>query len=241
MTQKNKNWYNNGKKHIWHPYTQHKTAPEPIKVKATTGCEIILENGSKLIDGTSSWWTACWGYNHPHIIKAIEEQLTKLPHFMFAGAAHEGAYILAQRLANLTGLDRIFFTDSGSTAIETALKISVQYWKNKGDKRRNKFISFKHGYHGDTMGCMSLCDPEKGMHKTFNEYMPKQYCVRLPVDEYDFFEFENMVEGIGNTTAAIIIEPLVQGAAGMQMAGAEEVLAEPVICLLVTRHLLLLI
>ncbi len=222
---KTPDWYNLGKDSIWYPYTQMKTAPEPIKVVGADGCRIKLADGSELIDGISSWWSACHGYNHPHIIKAIEKQLKTLPHFMFAGAAHEPAYILANRLVGLTGLDRVFFTDSGSTAVETAMKMSVQYWRNKGDKKRNKFISFNNGYHGDTMGCMSLCDPDNGMHKFFNEYMPKQFCWRVPIDEYDFAEFDNLLEGIGKTVAGVIIEPLVQGAGGFKFH-SPDVLAE---------------
>lgn len=218
-------WYEEGKNHIWHPYTQAKTAPEPIKVASTKECTITLEDGKTLIDGTSSWWSACHGYNHSHITKAVEEQLHKMPHFMFAGAAHEQAYTLAARLAKLTNMDRCFLTDSGSTAVETALKMAAQYWHNKGDKRRNKFISFLGGYHGDTMGCMSLCDPDDGMHKAFNEYMPKQYCMKIPADEYDFSEFEATVAGIAETTAAMIIEPLVQGAGGLNFY-SPDVLAE---------------
>lgn len=220
-----KDWFKIGKKHVWHPYTQEQIAPDPIQVASTSGCKIKLTDGSELIDGISSWWSACHGYNHPHLIESIEKQLKKMPHFMFAGAAHEPAYTLAARLSNLTGLERVFFCDTGSTAVETALKMAVQYWKNKGDKRRNKFISFNNGYHGDTMGCMSLCDPDNGMHKSFNEYMPKQYCVRVPSDEYDFSEFEAIVEGIQSTTAAVIIEPLVQGAGGFKFH-SPDVLAE---------------
>lgn len=218
-------WYNKGKDHIWHPYTQEKTAPEPIKVASAQGCEVVLENGTKLIDGISSWWSACHGYNNPHIVNAITEQAKIMPHFMFAGTAHEQSYELAARLSSLTGLDKVFFTDSGSTSVETAMKMAVQYWKNKGSRRRNKFISFDNGYHGDTMGCMSLCDPDDGMHKFFNDYMPKQFCMRVPSDEYDFSEFENMVDGICDTVAAVIIEPLVQGAGGLKFHSAD-VLAE---------------
>lgn len=224
MTKK-EDWYKLGKSHIWPPYTQVKTAPEPIKIIAAKDCKLTLEDGSQLIDGVSAWWSACHGYSHPHIIQAMQKQLAQMPHIMFAGVAHEQAYKLAARLAKLTNLDRVFFTDSGSTAVETALKMAVQYWHNKGDKRRNKFISFNNGYHGDTMGCMSLCDPDNGMHRSFNDYMPKQYSLRVPADEYDFSEFETMVEGIQNTVAAVIIEPMIQGAGGLKFHSAD-VLAE---------------
>lgn len=218
-------WLSDGQQHVWHPYTQEKIAPAPLAVASTKGCKIKLEDGSELIDGISSWWSACHGYNHPHIRQAIEKQLKIMPHFMFAGTANEPAYILSQRLSKLTGLDRVFLTDSGSTAVETALKMAVQYWRNNGDRRRHKFISFKHGYHGDTMGCMSLCDPDNGMHKHVNDYMPKQYCIDLPRDEYAFTELDTLMEGLGNTVAAVIIEPLVQGAGGMKFHSAD-ILAE---------------
>lgn len=218
-------WFTTGRPHIWHPYTQEQTVPEPLAIVGTRDCRVQLNDGRELIDGVASWWSACHGYNHPHIIAAVEKQLQTLPHFMFAGVAHEPAYTLAARLSRLTGLERVFFTDSGSTAVETAMKMAVQYWKNKGDKWRNKFISFNNGYHGDTMGGMSLCDPDDGMHRAFNDYMPKQFSMRVPLDEYDFAEFETMVEGIGNTVAAVIIEPLVQGAGGFKFH-SPDVLAE---------------
>ena len=218
-------FYEEARKHIWYPYTQEKIAPEPIKIMSAQGCKVILEDGRELIDGTSSWWSACHGYNNPHIISALKDQADKLPHFMFAGTAHGPAFKLAKRLASVTGLDRCFYTDSGSTAVETAMKIAVQYWKNRGNKRKNKFVSFDNGYHGDTMGCMSLCDPDDGMHRSFNDYMPKQFSVRIPIDEYDFAEFENTIEAIGKTVAGVIIEPLVQGAGGLKFYSAD-ILAE---------------
>lgn len=218
-------WYETGRPHIWRPYTQEKTAAESLPIVSTHGCKVTLADGSELIDGISSWWSACHGYNHPHIKQAVEKQLATMPNFMFAGIAHEQAYTLAARLSNMSGLERVFFTDSGSTSVETAMKMAVQYWKNKGDKKRHKFFSFLNGYHGDTMGGMSLCDPDHGMHKQLNDYMPKQYCIRLPLDEYDFSEFDMLLEGIGNTVAAVVIEPLVQGAGGMKFH-SPDVLAE---------------
>lgn len=218
-------WYDSGRKYVWYPYTQEKIAPEPLPIISAEGCRVKLADGRELIDGTSSWWSACHGYGNPHIKHAIEKQLATLPHFMFAGIAHEQAYRLAERLGKLSGMEKVFFTDSGSTAVETAMKMAVQYWKNKGDKFRNKFFSFLNGYHGDTMGGMSLCDPDHGMHKTMNDYMPKQYCIRLPLDEYDFSEFDMLLEGIGNTVAGVVIEPLVQGAGGLKFYSTD-VLAE---------------
>lgn len=216
-------WYRVGKDHIWHPYTQAHTAPEPVCVASTQGSSMTLSDGRQLIDGIASWWSACHGYNHPAILEAVEKQLRIMPHVMFAGIAHEPAYRLASRLSGMTGMDRVFFTDSGSTAIETALKMAVQYWKNKGKKRKDKFVSFHGAYHGDTMGCMSLCDPESGMHSAFQDYMPRQYSVPLPSGEYSFSEFDTLLADLKNTIAGVILEPLVQGAGGMIFHSADTV------------------
>lgn len=238
MPKSSPSWYVNGKDHVWHPYSQMQTMPEPIKVAGTQGNYIHLEDGTKLLDGISSWWSTCHGYNHLHIIKAMEAQLKTMPHVMFAGTSHEQAYTLAARLCTLTHMEKVFFTDSGSTSVETALKMAVQYWRNKGEKNRSKFISFSHGYHGDTMGCMSLCDPDKGMHKSFNNYMPMQMCMDIPTDEYAFSEMDYMLGGVSNLVAGVVIEPLVQGAGGMKFHTADT-LAE--IYRIVKKHNLLFI
>jgi adenosylmethionine-8-amino-7-oxononanoate aminotransferase len=219
-------WQTTGQPHIWHPYTQMQTAPEPLVVTKTEGVHIHLKGGKKLIDGLSSWWSACHGYNHPHIREAVAKQLEIMPHVMFAGpapVAHEQAYTLATRLAAMapSGLERVFFVDSGSVAVEAAMKMAVQYWYNKGEKKRQKFVAFRGGYHGDTMGAMSLCDPEEGMHKKFSHYMPMQYVMDIPADEYAFAEFEEILDGVKHTIAGVIIEPLVQGAGGMRFHSAD--------------------
>jgi adenosylmethionine---8-amino-7-oxononanoate aminotransferase len=214
-------WYKTGKAHIWHPYTQAQTAAEPVLVRSTKGSVMTLEDGGILIDGVCSWWSTCHGYNHPYIIQAVEKQLHTMPNVMFAGIAHQPAYWLAERLATLTGMERVFLTDSGSTAVETALKMAVQYWKNKGQKRKDKFVSFSDAYHGDTMGCMSLCDPETGMHHAFHDYMPRQYSVKLPLGEYAFAEFDSLLGDLKSTIAGVILEPLVQGAGGMKFHSAD--------------------
>lgn len=211
-------WPLSGASHIWHPYTQMQTSPAPLPVAGAKGARLILEDGRELIDAISSWWVMCHGYSHPHITAAIAQQLETLPHVMFAGLAHEPAYRLATRLAAITPgeLNRVFFSDSGSVAMEVALKIAVQYWRNQGDRNKTKFLSFRHGYHGDTMGVMSLSDPEDSMHHAFSSYMPKQYLWDIPSDEYSFTEFEALVKDIRKTTAAVVIEPLVQCAGGMK-------------------------
>jgi adenosylmethionine-8-amino-7-oxononanoate aminotransferase len=215
-------WLNPGLDHIWLPYTQMATAPTPLPVVATNGVRIRLADGRELIDGISSWWTACHGYNHPHIRAAVERQLATLPHVMFAGLVHEPALRLAQRLAKLLpgDLDRVFFTESGSVAVEVALKMTVQYWRNKGRPEKQRIVYFRHAYHGDTFATMALCDPEEGMHALFAGTMPDQIMAELPGDESMRRAFDLLLETHGERLAAVIIEPLVQGAGGMKMHDA---------------------
>src|ERR1700677_942805 len=159
-------WYAAGLDHVWLPYAQMKTAAPPLAVPATRGSTIVLADGRELIDGIASWWTACHGYNHPHIRAAVERQLREMPHIMFGGLVHEQALTLARRLTAMLApadLDRVFFSDSGSVAVEVALKMAVQYWGNTGLRRRNRIVAFKGGYHGDTTGAMAVSDPEGSM------------------------------------------------------------------------------
>ena len=151
-------WYETGLGHVWLPYAQMKTVRPPLAVARTQGCRIVLADGRELIDGIASWWTACHGYNHPHIRAAVERQLVTMPHVMFGGLAHEQALVLARRLAALMPgeLDRVFFSDSGSVAVEVAMKMAVQYWLNRGNRQRKKFVAFRGGYHGDTTGAMAV-------------------------------------------------------------------------------------
>src|SRR6202040_172751 len=146
-----------GLEHLWLPYAQMKTAPLPLAVKATHGCRILLADRRELIDGIASWWTACHGYNHPHIRAAVERQLAIMPHVMFGGLVHEQPLILARRLSALLpgDLDRVFFSESGSVAVEVAMKMGIQFWRNRGYRGRAKFLAFAGGYHGDTTGAMS--------------------------------------------------------------------------------------
>jgi adenosylmethionine-8-amino-7-oxononanoate aminotransferase len=221
------NWYELGKNHIWHPYTQMKTAPTPINAIATEGVIIKLDDGRELIDGISSWWSVCHGYNHPHIMQAIGQQAAKMPHIMFAGIAHEPAYVLANKIVNITpeGLNKVFFSDSGSVSVEVAMKMAIQYWRHKGKKDKSKFLSFNDGYHGDTMGAMSLASPDDSMHKDFSNYIPRQYVVDLPRGEYSFADFDQLLGDIKHHVAGVIIEPLLQGAGGMVFHSAD-ILAE---------------
>ena len=215
--------YASGLDHIWLPYAQMKTANLPLAVAATHGSRIILADGRELIDGIASWWTACHGYNHSHIRAAVERQLVRMPHVMFGGLVHEPALTLARRLAALLapiGLDRVFFSDSGSVAVEVALKMAVQYWGNRGVRGRKRIVAFSGGYHGDTTGAMAVSDPEASMHAAFRGLLPEQIVVDLPVDDASAAAFEAMLAQRAEEIAAIIVEPLVQGAGGMRFHDA---------------------
>jgi adenosylmethionine-8-amino-7-oxononanoate aminotransferase len=215
-------WLEAGRPHVWLPYAQMKTAPVPVPVARTEGSRIVLADGRELVDGVSSWWTACHGYNHPHIRAAVSAQLEAMPHVMFGGLAHEPAYRLAARLAALApgDLDHVFFTDSGSVAVEVAAKMAIQYWINQGARGRTRLLSFRFGYHGDTMGAMSLTDPEEGMHALFKGYLPEQVFADLPRDEETTEAFDAALARHRESLAAVIVEPLVQGAGGMKMHDA---------------------
>ncbi len=216
-------WQEDGYPNIWMPYTQMATAPLPVPVVATEGVRMELADGRKLIDGLASWWCAVHGYNHPHIIGAMKAQLDVMPHVMFGGVNHEQALKLARRLAALTpgDLNRVFFSDSGSVAVEVALKMAVQFWLNRGEEGRHKFVCFRHGYHGDTTGAMSVCDPTGGMHSRFKGFLLEQYPTEVPLDEAGFAGFDEFVAARAESLAGIIIEPLVQGAGGMRFHGPE--------------------
>lgn len=189
----------------------------PIVAKATHGSTIILNDGTKLIDGIASWWTACHGYNHPHIIKTVKKQLELMPHIMFGGIIHQPAIDLAKHLANLLpgDLNKVFFSESGSVSVEVALKIAAQFWLNQNNNIKNKIISFHGGYHGDTMATMAVCDPEEGMHNLFKNIIPHQYNIPLPDTSEKQKDFIQFLEKHHKTIAAILIEPLIQGAGGM--------------------------
>jgi adenosylmethionine-8-amino-7-oxononanoate aminotransferase len=211
-------WLSEGWDHVWLPYAQMQTSPLPLPVLRTEGSRIHLADGRILIDGIASWWTACHGYNHPHIQQAVAAQLACMPHVMFGGLAHEPAYRLASRLAALmpAGLERVFFTDSGSVAVEVAMKIAIQARLNRGQGGRTQFLAFQGGYHGDTIGTMAVCDPEEGMHSLFAGLLPRHVIAALPVDQPSIAAFHATLEQHHRRLAGIIVEPLVQGAGGMK-------------------------
>lgn len=225
-TSKNKaspGWYAEGLPHIWLPYAQMKTVPDPLPVVRTEGARIVLADGRELIDGIASWWTACHGYNQPHIRQAVERQLASMPHVMFGGMVHEQALTLAKRLTALLpgDLDRVFFSDSGSVAVEVAMKMAVQYWLNRGARGKTTFVAFKGGYHGDTTGAMAVCDPNEGMHALFAGLLPQHIITDLPDSQEHAAALDALLARESGTIAAIIVEPLVQGAGGMKFHDAE--------------------
>src|SRR5437667_1071784 len=206
-------WYEAGRPHVWLPYAQMKATRAPLRVAHTRACRIVLCDGRELVDGIASWWTACHGYNHPHIREAVERQLALMPHVMFGGLAHEQALTLARRLAALVpgDLTRVFFSESGSVAVEIAMKMALQFWLNRGVRTRKKFLAFKGGYHGDTTGAMAICDPVSGMHARFHGLLPEHNIVDLPHTEESAERFERCVERHAQALAGIISVRCVQG------------------------------
>lgn len=204
-----------------------KIAPEQLEVVSANGVKIKLKNNKELIDGISSWWSVAHGYNHPKIVQALTNQAKTLPHVMMAGLANEQTYKLAYNLTKVApkGLNKVFFSDSGSTAVEVAMKIAVQYYINKNQTRfrsaKTKFISFTNSYHGDTSGAMSLADTKKGMHRGFSNFLMKNYSIALPDSPKKLKEFEEFVKKKQDEIAGVFIEPLVQCAGGMKFHSPE--------------------
>ncbi|RUO61237.1 adenosylmethionine--8-amino-7-oxononanoate transaminase [Pseudidiomarina marina] len=213
------------RQHIWHPYTSF-SEPLPVyPVEAAEGCELILSDGTRLIDGMSSWWAAIHGYNHPQLNQAATEQMTKMSHVMFGGITHEPAIRLSQKLVELTpaGLNRVFLADSGSVSIEVAIKMSVQYWFSRDLPQKNRMATIRGGYHGDTFAAMSVCDPVNGMHSLFKGSLREQLFAPIPniAPEQPWHAdylvpLEKLLEQHQHELAALILEPIVQGAGGMR-------------------------
>ena len=193
------------------------TAPPPLRAVRTEGCRIWLDDGRQLIDGTASWWTACHGYNHRHIRDAVTRQLKRMPHVMFGGLTHEPAEALADKLCALLpgDLNHVFFADSGSVAVEVAMKMAAQYWLNQGVRTRTRFVAFTGGYHGDTFATMAVCDPDEGMHALFGPLLARHAILPLPRDEASLAALEAYMAAHGHEIAGLLVEPLVQGAGGM--------------------------
>jgi adenosylmethionine---8-amino-7-oxononanoate aminotransferase len=212
-------------RHIWHPYTSM-TAPLPVyPVVAAHGCELMLASGEQLVDGMSSWWAAIHGYNHPRLNAAMTNQIAQMSHVMFGGITHPSAVALCRKLVAMTpeSLECVFLADSGSVAVEVAMKMALQYWQARG-KPRQRFLTFRNGYHGDTFGAMSVCDPDNSMHSLWKGYLPENLFAPAPQsrfdgewDEMDMVPFARLMAAHRNEIAAVIVEPIVQGAGGMRM------------------------
>lgn len=211
-------------KNIWLPYTQMQTCNNPVIAQTTKGSVITLQDGTELIDGIASWWTACHGYNHPYIADHVQKQLQKMPHIMFGGIIHEPAITLSAKLAELLpgDLNKVFFTESGSVAVEVAMKMAIQFWLNQNKIEKTKILSFYGGYHGDTMATMAVCDPEEGMHHLFKDVLPHQHIIQLPTTQELRQQFSDFLEKHHHEIAAILMEPLVQGAGGMLFHDPEQ-------------------
>ena len=212
-------------RHIWHPYTSM-TKPLPAyAVESASGVMLQLADGRQLVDGMSSWWAAIHGYNHPQLNQAAVEQIGKMSHVMFGGITHPSAIALSRRLVEMTpaGLECVFLADSGSVAVEVALKMAMQYWQARGEKRQT-LLTLRNGYHGDTFGAMSVCDPQNSMHSLYQGYLPQHLFADAPQsrfdgewDETDITPFAKMLDEHHSKIAAVILEPVVQGAGGMRI------------------------
>ncbi|MDD8059649.1 adenosylmethionine--8-amino-7-oxononanoate transaminase [Shewanella metallivivens] len=212
-------------RHIWHPYTSMTQALPVYGVVSAQGCELTLDSGEVLIDGTSSWWSCVHGYSHPTILAAMQKQLTQLSHVMFGGITHQPAIEVSKRLVQMTSanLTKVFLADSGSIAVEVALKMALQYWQGRNKPQKQRIMTVKSGYHGDTFAAMSVCDPDGGMHTMFGNNVTKQVFIPAPTSKFneplnqtDITALENAFSQHHQDIAAVIIEPIMQGAGAMR-------------------------
>ncbi len=235
------------KNSIWHPYSAMSSDSPVYHVASADGVRLKLSNGQELIDGMSSWWSVIHGYNHPEMNLALEQQLKDMAHVMFGGLTHTPAIKLTEKLIAITPepLNAVFYSDSGSVAVEVAMKMAIQYWHAKGESKRQRFISLRSGYHGDTLGAMSVCDPETGMHSLFSGVLPEQIFIEQPQCRFgepctdnDIAALKKALIEHGKDCAALIMEPIVQGAGGMWFYSADYVRQARKLC---NEHNVLLI
>ena len=216
--------------YVWHPYSSLTNPIPAYEVISAEGVYMKLANGSQLIDGMSSWWCAIHGYNHPVLNTAAKDQIDRMSHVMFGGITHSPAVTLCEKLVEITpeGLNKVFLSDSGSVSVEVAIKMAFQYWISQGQSEKNKLLSLKGGYHGDTFAAMSVCDPTNGMHHIFDQVLPQHHFAPKPQigfeqkwNKSDIAEFKLLLESHHQTIAAVILEPIVQGAGGMNFYSPE--------------------
>jgi len=216
--------------HIWHPYSAMHSNLPVFHVDSASGVYLNLSDGNQLIDGMSSWWCAIHGYNHPRLNAAVEQQLRSMAHVMFGGLTHEPAIRLVEQLLAITpqALQSVFICDSGSVAVEVAMKMAIQYWNARGEPGKQRFATLRNGYHGDTMGAMSVCDPVTGMHSLFSSVISQQLFVERPLSRFgescsdsDIQPLEQLLQQNHSQIAALILEPVVQGAGGMHFYAAQ--------------------
>ncbi len=210
-------WLPFERKHVWHPYASMENSAPVYPVKSASGVRLQFEGGREVIDGMASWWCAIHGYNVPELNTAIESQLKDMAHVMFGGLTHQPAVELAKLLLSIVPdqMEKVFFADSGSVSVEVAMKMALQYWQAQGVSKKTKFLALKHGYHGDTFGAMSVCDPVSGMHHLFTDVLPKHH-----FSDVNIQAFEAKIKAHHDELAAVIIEPIVQGAGGMRFYSA---------------------
>ena len=219
-------WLEIDNEHVWHPYNSLPSKTKILPVTSTNKTSIFLQTGEELIDAMSSWWSAIHGYNHPKLNEALKKQVEIMPHIMFGGLAHEQSSLLSQKLVDLTGLHSVFLCDSGSVSVEVALKTAILYQKAKGLKKY-KFFALEHAYHGDTLGAMSVCDPQNSMHSIYGSYLSENIFVKAPKlgflsdNSHEIKALEEAFEKHHEEIAAFIVEPIVQGAGGMRIYNPE--------------------